>query len=130
MTAGARADDGVGRRTEMRILGDAREFAVLVYQETACLPHSEEFGLKSQMRRAAVSIGSNIAEGADRRSDDDFARFVAIAEGSASELAFQLNLSHDLEFIDAPTIALMQSQLRSLRRKLDALHNSLTTVRD
>lgn len=114
----------------MRILGDAREFAVLVYRETACLPQSEEFGLRSQMRRAAVSIGSNVAEGADRRSDDDFARFVAIAEGSASELAFQLNLSHDLGFIDAPTVALMQSQLRSLRRKLDALHRSLTTVRD
>ncbi len=66
---------------------------------TALYPPDERFGLISQMRRSAVSIPSNIAEGAGRRTEKDFARFITIANGSAYELETQIWLSKDLEFI-------------------------------
>lgn len=70
-----------------------------IYQLTAHFPNDEKFGLSSQMRRAAVSIPSNIAEGSGRGTNKSFANFISIAIGSAYELETQLWLSIDLEFI-------------------------------
>ncbi|KAA0206515.1 four helix bundle protein [Candidatus Uhrbacteria bacterium] len=74
----------------------AMDLAKLVYQLTESLPKNEEFGLKSQMRRAAVSIPSNIAEGRKRGTRKDFTQFLRIADGSLAELETQLLLSEDL----------------------------------
>ena len=68
-----------------------------VYRVSKSFPREEMYGLTSQMRRASVSIGANVAEGACRRGDVDFARFLQIASGSAAELEYHLLLSHDLE---------------------------------
>src|SRR6059058_4258165 len=77
----------------------ARQVTKSIYQLTTSFPNSEEFGLKAQMRRAAVSICSNIAEGCGRRGDRDFRRFLDVAMGSACELECETILSYDLAFI-------------------------------
>ena len=90
-----------GSKRDQRKLGVARlatELVVAVYHLTASFPASERFGLAGQMRRAAVTVGSNIAEGAGRSGDREFLRFVHIAYASASALAFQLNIASELAF--------------------------------
>ena len=85
-----------------------------IYKLTAAFPIEEKFGLVSQMTRAAVSIPSNIAEGAGRNSDKDFAHFISIAIGSLYELNTQIVLSERLGYIN-------QSQSQELQMKLDNL---------
>jgi len=76
------------------------DFVVLVYQLLGRFPKGGQFGLVSQMQRAAVSIPSNIAEGKERQSDRDFARFVAIALGSLAEIETQLLIAKRLDYLD------------------------------
>lgn len=70
----------------------ADDLVGIVYRVAHALPDDERFGLSTQMKRAAVSVASNIAEGAGRSSDPDFERFLSIAAGSASELQYQIAL--------------------------------------
>lgn len=74
----------------------AKRFAVELYRDTAQFPREEQLGLTSQIRRAAVSIPVNIAEGASRRSKKEFARFLLIARGSSAELRVLLEIAHDI----------------------------------
>ncbi|MGC4031109.1 MAG: four helix bundle protein [Tepidisphaeraceae bacterium] len=78
----------------------AMDLAEAVYTLTRQMPADERFGLTSQMRRASVSVPSNIAEGEGRTSDGDFVRFLQIAHGSLRELETQLELCHRLGFVD------------------------------
>lgn len=103
------------------------ELAKLVYRLTRPFPAEEKFGLVAQMRRAAVSIPSNIAEGQARRTTGEFIQFISHAEGSLAELDTQLILAVELEFCRetraAPIVALIEEQrrmLNALRRKLAA----------
>ena len=82
----------------LQVWQDAIELVTDVYRLTSQFPDSEKFGLVSQMRRAAVSIPSNIAEGAGRGSDKEFRRFLLIARGSLQELETQLIISGRLGF--------------------------------
>jgi four helix bundle protein len=77
----------------------ARELALAVYQATAAFPSHERFGLAAQMRRAAVSVASNIAEGTGRGGQREFLHFLHIALGSATELAIQIELATALGFV-------------------------------
>ena len=70
-----------------------------VYQATKSFPREEQFGLTSQMRRAAVSAASNIVEGCSRSSEKDFLRFLEISHGSLRELNYQLSLSYGLGYL-------------------------------
>lgn len=115
----------MARQSRLRLVDDSLELARLVYVQTRTFPKGESYGLTSQMRRAVVSIGSNLAERSDRRSDADFARFVSISEGSAAELDFQLDLSKDLGYLNDDAHQSLSSKLRSLRRKMAALHRVL-----
>jgi four helix bundle protein len=85
--------------TKLRAFKLADELALAVYKVTATLPREELFGLTSQMRRGAVSVASNIVEGCARRSDAEFAQFLATAYGSARELAYQLSLARRLSYL-------------------------------
>ena len=82
--------------TDLDVWIKSRELATLVYDMTKVFPKEELFGLSSQIRRAAVSIPSNIAEGCGRNSDKDFLRFLHIALGSTNETLYLLILSKDL----------------------------------
>ena len=75
------------------------ELSVKTYQLTSCFPTDEKFGLISQMRRASVSIPSNIAEGAGRSSKKDFANFLGFATGSSNELETQMLIANKLKLV-------------------------------
>jgi len=94
-----------------------------VYQLTARLPDNERFGLVSQMRRAAVSIPSNIAEGAARRSTSEYLRFLSIARGSLSELDTQIAIAHRLGFSETPPE--LDELLQRTFARLNAFMNAL-----
>jgi len=107
----------------------AIDLAVAVYRLTASFPASERYGLVDQMRRAAVSVGSNIAEGAGRYGDREFLRFVHIAYASASELAFQLRIASELDFGAEDDRATVAESIDHLQRMLNRLSQSLKARR-
>ncbi|MDA3861348.1 MAG: four helix bundle protein [Melioribacteraceae bacterium] len=84
---------------ELKVWQKGRSFVKEIYLTVSKFPPEEKFALTSQMKRAAISIPSNIAEGAGRETENDFARFLDIANGSAFELETQIYLAFDLKFI-------------------------------
>lgn len=104
------------------------DVAKTVYSLTAKFPLDERFGLVSQMRRAAVSIPANIAEGHARKSRAEFRQFVSIALGSVAELETQLILSKELNFIAKEDTEAMMAQLDTLGKMLRGLSKSLSSV--
>jgi len=98
------------------------ELSRAVYHLTAVFPSVERFGLVSQMRRAAVSVPSNIAEGAARSSTNEFRNFLSIARSSLSELDTQLDLSRDLGFITEKSRTELDQLLVRVDKMLYALY--------
>lgn len=96
-----------------------------VYAITTKFPPSELYGLTSQMRRCAVSIPSNIAEGRGRKGTREFINFLGIAYGSLCELQTQLELAHRLNFIEKDSHSRIQTQSDEVGRMLNGLTNSL-----
>ena len=84
---------------ELLIWKKSRYFCSEIYSITASFPSDEKFGITNQLRRASVSIPSNIAEGSSRNSNKDFARFLEIAIGSGYEIETQLLIASDLKFL-------------------------------
>src|SRR2546422_10437556 len=114
---------------DLRVWQKGMELAKLVYELTRTFPSDEKFGLVSQMRRAAVSVPSNLAEGQARNTTGEFVQFISHAEGSLAELDTQLRLSVTLGFCRQPdgesvsaSITELQKMLKSLRGKLAARH--------
>ena len=85
--------------TKLRAFELADKLAIAIYQSTRSFPHEEQFGLTSQMRRAAVSTASNIVEGCARNSLADYIRFLDMAYGSARELEYQISLAVRLGYL-------------------------------
>jgi four helix bundle protein len=106
---------------ELRVWAKAHEMTLTVYQLTHNFPKEELYGLTSQMRRSAASIGTNIAEGCGRRSDGELTRFLQIARGSASELEYQLLLARDLHFLSLTNHRVLEGQLVQIQRMLTSL---------
>ena len=100
-----------------------------IYQLTKGFPKEELFGLTSQMRRASVSIPSNIAEGSSRSTETGFAFFIEIAIGSAFELETQLELSKRNGYISDEKLAEILAPLQVSQRKMNAFHNKLKPKR-
>jgi len=92
-----------------------------IYKVTTLFPKTEQYGLANQMRRAASSIPSNIAEGCGRNSQPQFARFLNIAFGSASELEYQLLLANDLSFLNDKTFKELTNYITEIKRMLSSL---------
>lgn len=95
-----------------------------VYQVTNSFPDSEKFGLTNQIRRAAVSIPANIAEGYGRNSSKERRQFIAVAKGSASELEAELLVSRELDFLDEKSFIEVQTQLSEVLKMLAGLLRS------
>jgi four helix bundle protein len=87
--------------TKLRAFELADQLALTTYKATASFPREEQFGLTSQLRRAAVSVASNIVEGSARFSESEYVRFLEMSYGSARELEYQIGLSYRLGFLDA-----------------------------
>ena len=96
-----------------------------IYRLTDTLPSDERFGLTAQMRRAAISVPSNIAEGAARNTKRDFANFLHNAQGSLSELDTQLDISVQLGFVNESERAELDLELLAIDRMLSGLIRSL-----
>src|SRR5207249_1431804 len=101
------------------------ELAKLIYTVTAQFPTEEKFGIVSQMRRAAVSVPSNIAEGQARHTTGEFIQFISHAEGSVAELDTQLILSIELKFCSGTAAERAFTLLGEIRRMLNALRRRL-----
>jgi four helix bundle protein len=104
----------------------AMEIVVGIYRVTRAFPAEEKFGVVAQLRRAAVAIPSNIAEGHSRLGAGEFRRFVSIARGSGAEVETQLAAAVALEFIRADEITSLLSQLDRLSKMSFSLYRSLT----
>jgi four helix bundle protein len=99
---------------ELLIWKKSRLFCSKIYSVTSNFPNEEKFGVINQLRRAAVSIPSNIAEGSSRNSNKDFARFLEIAMGSAYEVETQLLISSDLGFINEESTIELTNMLEEI----------------
>ena len=103
----------------------AIELAEEIYQETKSFPKEETYGLTSQIRRAAVSVPSNIAEGQGRNSTAEFLRFLSIAYGSLCELGTQIIIAQRLAFLNQPAYELLEASVARVGRLIHGLANSL-----
>ena len=107
------------------VWNEAVDYATYVYEVTGRLPWFEKKGLCDQLQRAAVSIGSNIAEGAARSSDADFAHFLDFALGSAFEVETQLKIAKNVGYLDEEHYQEMINKLSSIERQLNGLITSI-----
>ena len=107
----------------------AIELADDVYRSTREFPDYEKFGLANQMRRAAVSVSSNIAEGSSRSSSNDFVRFIEIAYGSVMELVSQLHIAQRQSFIETEPARDLYRRCDEVARMLSGLKSSVQKKR-
>lgn len=107
----------------------AHRLTLSAYKLTATFPKEERYGLTSQIRRCAVSIGTNIAEGCGKRGNGEFQRFLNIATGSASELEYEFLLARDLGFVRAEEYSELEHQVTEVKRMLAALIRKVDTDR-
>lgn len=111
---------------QLKVWENAHVLALAVYNATSTFPKTEAFGLTSQLRRAAVSIPANIAEGCGRSGEPELARFLRIALGSASELEYHLILSADLNYLNKSDSQVLSEQVTAIKRMLTSLIQKLT----
>lgn len=97
-----------------------------IYESTQAFPKTEQFGLTSQMRRAAVSVPANIAEGSQRTSDKEFSHFLLIAKGSLAELHTYIILSNEMKYLSSEHCNLIIQQIEEIDRMLRAFRLKLT----
>ena len=110
----------------LKVWEKAHQLTLVLYRITTAFPREETYGLASQIRRAASSIPSNIAEGCGREGDAELARFCIIARGSASELEYQLLLARDLILLQAEDYEQLSQQTVEVKRMLTVLVQKLT----
>ena len=114
---------------QLKVWEKSHELALTVYRFTKGFPKEEIYGLTSQIRRACGSIPANIAEGCGRESDTDFARFLQIAMGSASELEYHLLLSRDLGYLKISDFDIIIGKVSEVKKMLTALIKKLRADR-
>ena len=110
---------------ELKVWEKAHLLTLKIYNVTKGYPKEELYGLTSQIRRACVSIPTNIAEGCVRSSDADFARFLYIALGSTSELEYLIVLSNDLKFIENKLQVEFKNEINEIKKMLITLIKKL-----
>jgi len=113
------------RFKDLEIWKKSRLFCTSIYQISSKFPESEKFGLTNQLRRASVSIPSNIAEGSSRQSNKDFSRFLRITLGSAYEIETQLLIAFDLSFIEKEELDPLLNELDSIIKMTSKFKSTL-----
>ncbi len=110
---------------QLKVWEKAHRLTLSVYKLTRQFPPEERFGLTIQLRRAAVSIPSNIAEGCGGTGDRELAHFMSMAAGSASEVEYQLLLARDLEYFTAQQHRQLDEQVNEVKRMLNSFMQKL-----
>lgn len=110
---------------DLEVWKEAVELSVACYEVTKKFPQGEQFAVASQMRRAAISVASNIAEGAARASSKEFIRFLYVALGSASELDTQIEIAERIGLGNLSDLEKLQSQANTVSRMLRGLVRSV-----
>ena len=110
---------------ELKVWQKAHRCTLEIYRHTQGFPAEERFGLTAQLRKAAVSVPSNIAEGCGREGERDFARFLSIAGGSASEVEYQLLLARDLGYLPDERHRPLDAQINEIKRMLNSFIRTL-----
>ncbi|MEN0046078.1 MAG: four helix bundle protein [Bacteroidota bacterium] len=111
----------MGNFKNLRVWSDAVDLATGIYKLTAREPFSKDFGLSSQIQRAAVSIASNIAEGDERNSNKEAIHFFHIAKGSAAEVITQLNIAYRIGYLKEDTFKRTEDFTEKIRASLKNL---------
>lgn len=106
---------------KLRVFADAHALTLAVYKDTRTFPRDEWYGLRLQMRRAAVSIPSNIVEGNARRTTREYVHFLNIAHGSAAELMYLVDLSTELRYLAGSVFKELNERCDRVCRQLQAL---------
>ena len=101
----------------------SRKLVNKIYTITKSFPNSEKFGLSNQIRRAVLSVSSNLAEGTSRKSSKDQAHFSQIAFSSLMEVANQIILANDLKYINETQLSELREEINELSNKINALYN-------
>jgi len=109
----------------LKVWQKAHQVTLRVYTATRTFPKDELYGLTSQIRRSAASIPTNVAEGCGRSGGPEFARFLNIAMGSASELEYQLLLAGDLKLLDPDQYQALSADVIEVKRMLASLFRRL-----
>lgn len=110
---------------ELKVWQEARILVKDIYEETKGFPKEEQFGLTNQIRRASVSIASNLAEGTSRTSQAEFARYVTLSLGSAYEVECQITLAFDLKFIEEMQYKKLIDNVVDIQKKLFNLRKAI-----
>lgn len=108
---------------KLEVWVEAKNFTKEIYKLTSNYPDNEKFGLISQLRRASISVASNIAEGSARQTYKDKAHFTTMAFGSAVEILNQLIISYELNFINETDYLRLRLNIQSITNKLNGLRN-------
>jgi four helix bundle protein len=111
---------------DLRVWQEAMKFTVEVYRVTAKFPKHELYGLSQQLRRAAVSVPSNIAEGKGHRSDREFGHFLLHARGSLLEVQTQVMIAQELQYLESEDAKRLLASSDSIARSLNSLINSIS----
>jgi four helix bundle protein len=117
----------VQKFTDLIMWQKAHKYTLGVYRITESFPKSEQFGLSNQIRRAAVSICSNVVEGFDRGTSKEFKQFLMIARGSLTETQAQLILAHDLRYIDDVNFKKLANQSVEIHKLINGFMKHLQT---
>ncbi|HET9838889.1 MAG TPA: four helix bundle protein [Candidatus Angelobacter sp.] len=112
---------------DLEVWKHSHKLTLELYEASRKFPKEEMFGLTSQLRRAAISVGANLAEGCGRRTTAEFARFIRIAMGSASELDYHLLLCRDFKFLAIEVYERNWKELTRVRKMLSSLLASVET---
>jgi len=110
---------------DLKVWTKAHELTLAIYKITRRFPKEELYGLTSQIRRSAASIGANIAEDCGGRSDPELKRFVQIARGSANELEYQILLAKDLDLLTPEEFRTLEAKALEIERMLASLSQRL-----
>jgi four helix bundle protein len=103
---------------------DSKELVKIIYTVTRKFPSEERFGLTSQLRRASISVASNLAEGTSRKTNKDKAHFSTISYSSLMEVLNQIIIAKELDFLETNEYLIIRTQIEKVANKLNALRNS------
>ena len=107
----------------------SHELVLEIYALSKAFPSSETYGITSQLRRASVSIPTNISEGCGRKTDNEFTRYIHISLGSAHEVEYLLQLSFDLQFIDITSNEALNKKINVVKRMLFQLEKKINETK-